>query len=235
MSGATIEQCLNDAVLLAIRKAGAKASSKELLEMTVTLRHIDEAFTRHLLGGVATGHMNESDRLLAAIHEAGHAVIRLDSGIEVFKVSVTPYTSGAGGLTQSDIESTAYLTQDDLKARIRFILGGLAAEEVVTGVHTTGVANDLIKASELALQCVTCFGTDSLLNEASLRDSLGFRGISDATLVKAELLLQDEAKNARDVCVKHREFFNSLVKRLLAETTILNLLPTDLCDTTEPK
>jgi len=131
-------------------------------------------------------------------------------------------------LTHTDIEETGFLTQEELRGRIRFILGGLAAEEVVTGNHSTGVADDLKKASNLALQCVTCFGTDGLLNEEAVRDRVGFRGISDEKLAKAEILLQQEAKNAREVCEKHREFLNSLVVRLLAETTILNILPSDL-------
>lgn len=230
MSGADIEQCLNDAALLVARQVRDSVNSgedtdSEVLISPVTLKHIDEAFTRHMLGGVATGHISEKDRRLAAIHEAGHTVVRLDSGVDVLKVSITPYTSGAGGLTQSDVDESVFLTQDDLRARIRFILGGLAAEKVFYGTHTTGVADDLKKASKLALQCVTCFGTDGLLNEEALRDNLGFRGISDGKLVKAEFLLQQEAKRARAVCEKHRDFLNSLVDRLLEETTILNLSP----------
>ena len=49
----------------------------------MTLKHIDEAFTRHLLGGVATGHINERDRRIAAVHEAGHTLMRFHAGVDV--------------------------------------------------------------------------------------------------------------------------------------------------------
>lgn len=234
MTGADIEQCLNDAALLVAREArnlanaGDMEASSEALKQPVTLKHIDEAFTRHMLGGVATGHINERDRRLAAIHEAGHALLRLHSGVDVLKVSVTPYTSGAGGLTQTDIEETNFFTQDELRGRIRFVLGGLAAEDIVNGKHTTGVADDLKKASNLALQCVTSFGMTKLLNEEAVRDRVGLRGVTDEVLEKAEELLQEEAEKAREICEEHRDFLDYLVERLLSETTVLGLTPDDL-------
>lgn len=234
MTGADIEQCLNDAALLVARQArdlaeaGEHIKSDAVLRRIITLKHIDEAITRHLLGGVATGHINERDRRTAAIHEAGHTVVCLDSGLDVLKVSITPYTTGAGGLTQSDEEATNFLYEEELRGRIRFLLGGLAAEEVLTGHHTTGVADDLNKASNLALQCVTCFGTVGLFNEEAVRDRAGYRGISDAVYAKAEELLQQEAQKAREVCLRHRQFLEGLVQRLLEDTTVLNLVPSDL-------
>lgn len=234
MTGADIEQCLNDAVLLVAREArdlvnsGELEASADALKKPVTLKHIDEAFTRHLLGGVATGHINERDRRIAAVHESGHTLMRLHAGVDVLKVSVTPYTSGAGGLTQSDVEETNFLTEEELRGHIRFVLGGLAAEEVVNGKHTTGVADDLKKASNLAMQCITSFGMSKLLNEEAVRDRIGFRGVTDEVLVKAEALLQEELAKAKKLCEEYRYFLDSLTERLLSETTVLGLTPEDL-------
>ncbi|GHU92620.1 hypothetical protein FACS1894208_00070 [Clostridia bacterium] len=235
MTGADIAQCLNDAVLLVAREArdlandGRKEDSDAAINKPVTLAHIDAAVTRHLLGGVATGHASEDDRKLAAVHEAGHAIVRLASGVGVLKVSVTPYTSGAGGLTQSDTEDSRFLSDGELRGRIRFILGGLAAEDVVFGSHSTGVADDLKKASEAAMQYATCFGAGALLNEEALRDVVGFRGVTDGKLEKAEQVLQEEAAQARELCVKFRDRLDYLVECLLAETTVMGLTPEFLC------
>lgn len=233
MTGAAIEQCLNDAVLLVAReirdavRAGEEATP-ETLKKPVTLKHIDEAVTRYLLGGVATGHINERDRRIAAVHEAGHTLMRLHAGVEVLKVSVTPYTSGAGGLTHSDVEETNFLNEDELRGRIRYVLGGLASEEVLNGKHTTGVSDDLKKASNLAMQCITSFGMTKLLNEEAIRDRLGFRGVTDEVLVKSEELLQQELVEAKKICEKYKDFLVSLTERLLSETTVLGLTPDDL-------
>ena len=237
MTGADIAQCLNDAALIAAREADVISEEKNDSKdgkggrvVPVTLKHIDSAITRHLLGGVATGHITESDRRLAAVHEAGHAIVRLSSGVEVLKVSVTPYTSGAGGLTQSDIEETMFLSQQELLDRLCFVMGGLASECVVNGSHSTGVADDLKKASELALRYVTCFGAEGLLNEEALKDMVGFRGMSDGKLKKAEEVMQREAQRAKDICTEHRSKLDLLVRRLLEETTVLNLVPGFLGD-----
>ena len=231
MTGADIAQCLNDAALLAVREADLNTEKKDKgkndgndMAVPVTLGHIDTAITRHLLGGVATGHALESDRKLAAVHEAGHAIVRLATGVGVLKVSITPYTSGAGGLTQSDMEETMFLSQQSLLDQICFILGGLAAERVINGSHSTGVADDLKKASELALRYVTCFGAGgSLLNEEALKDMVGFRGLSDERLKAAEDVLQSEAKRAEQLCWQHRGKLDLLTQRLLDETTVIGL------------
>jgi hypothetical protein len=77
----------------------------------------------------------------------------------------------------------------------------------------------------LALQYVNCFGSDDLLNEDALRDKLGFRGISDGKLAKAEEVLRIEANKARLVCSEYRHRHDALVKRLCVETTVLGLTP----------
>ena len=102
------------------------------------------------------------------------------------------------------------------------------AEEVVNGKHTTGVADDLKKASNLAMQCITSFGMSKLLNEEAVRDRIGFRGVTDEVLVKAEALLQEELAKAKKLCEEYRYFLDSLTERLLSETTVLGLTPEDL-------
>jgi cell division protease FtsH len=237
MTGADIAQCLNDAALLAAREArdrvrvATHAQRGDAGEICpVTIFHIDAAITRHLLGGVATVHASERDREIAAVHEAGHAIVRLSAGMNVLKVSITPYTTGAGGITQADTDEAQFLSDYELRGRLRFILGGLAAEDIVFGSHTTGVADDLKKASELALQYVNCFGMDSLLNEQAIHDKVGFRGVTEGKLSEAEGVLRAEVTNARNVCAECREKLDLLASRLLNETTVLNLTPKFLAD-----
>ena len=236
MTGADIAQCLNDAVLLVAREArnlaeqGDSKASDAALNQPVTLAHIDQAVTRHLLGGVATGHISEAGRKLAAYHEAGHAVVRLSQGIDILKVSVTPYTTGAGGLTQTDTDDEPFLSKDMLLDRIRFILGGMAAEQMIFGQHSTGVSSDVNKASVAALEYVNTFGMSGILNEGALRDLVGFRGITDEKLKQAESVLQSELAKTSEICEKYKHKVIELAERLLAETTILNLTPDFLQD-----
>jgi cell division protease FtsH len=215
MSGADIAQIINDSVLLSLK------DEKE----NVTMPLIDRAITRHLLGGVSVEHATEEDRRRAAVHEAGHAIVRLATGIDVLKVSITPYTSGAGGVTVSEEVENKFKTEQDLKDTLAFFLGGMMAERVIYGNHSTGSGSDIDKASSSALEFVNCFGMNGLLNQASLRDKLGYRGITDGKIMEAERILEEESLRVEGILKTNIGRLKDLVEWLLRDTTVISLTP----------
>ena len=96
LSGAEIEQVLNESVLVSLQRGG---------DGVVTVEDVDKAAMKLRASGVATTHTSESDREITAIHEAGHAIASLALGRKVSKVSIMPYSSGIGGMTVEDTDS----------------------------------------------------------------------------------------------------------------------------------
>ena len=154
-SGADLENLLNEAALLAVRRNKTK----------ITMSEIDEATDRVLMGPAKTSHKySESDRKLVAYHEAGHAVVglKLANANDVQKVTIIPRGS-AGGYTMM-VPSVEKLcsTKTDLLEEITGLLGGRTAEEVVFGEITTGAHNDFEKATKIARAMVTEYGMSDL-------------------------------------------------------------------------
>ena len=101
---------------------------------------------------------------MVAYHEVGHALVAaLEKHSQpVSKITIVPHTSGALGYTMQMPEEEKYLsTRDELLVELRTLVGGRAAEEVAFGVQTTGAANDIQRATDLARRMVAQFGMSS--------------------------------------------------------------------------
>ncbi len=154
-SGADLENLLNEAALLAVRRNKEK----------ITMSEIDEATDRVLMGPAKTSHKySENDRKLVAYHEAGHAVIglKLDNANDVQKVTIIPRGSAGGYNMMVPSEEKLCSTKSDLLEQITGLLGGRTAEEVVFGEITTGAHNDFEKATKIARAMVTEYGMSDL-------------------------------------------------------------------------
>jgi cell division protease FtsH len=160
MVGADLANIVNEAALLAVRRGGSQ----------VEMRDLEEAIDRVMLGlekkrRVMTG--AEKERV--AYHEAGHALVALSlqHADPVHRVSIIPRTIGALGHTlQLPTQERFLMTQPELEDQITVLMGGRAAEQLhYDGVVSTGAANDLERASELARQMVTRFGMSEKLGE----------------------------------------------------------------------
>ncbi len=154
-SGADLENLLNEAALLAVRRNKAK----------ITMSEIDEATDRVLMGPAKTSHKySEEDRKLVAYHEAGHAVIglKLDNANDVQKVTIIPRGSAGGYNMMVPSVEKLCSTKTDLLEEITGLLGGRTAEEVVFGEITTGAHNDFEKATKIARAMVTEYGMSDL-------------------------------------------------------------------------
>ena len=154
-SGADLENLLNEAALLTVRR-----NKKE-----ITMSEIDEATDRVLMGPAKTSRKySENDRKLVAYHEAGHAVIgiKLKNASDVQKVTIIPRGTAGGYNMMVPTEEKLCSTKTDLLEQITGLLGGRTAEEVIFGEVTTGAHNDFEKATKIARAMVTEYGMSDL-------------------------------------------------------------------------
>ena len=155
-SGADIENLLNEAALLAVRRNRSDISMDE----------IDEATDRVLMGPAKTSRkITDKEKKLVSYHEAGHAVIgiKLEDANEVHKITIIP-RGVAGGYTMMlpKEEKIGIATENELLASITGLLGGRASEEIFLGEITTGASDDFKKATNIARSMVTEYGMSEL-------------------------------------------------------------------------
>ena len=154
-SGADLENLLNGAALLAVRR------DKD----AITMHEVDEATDRVLMGPAKVSHKySEKDRRLVAYHEAGHAVIglKLSNASDVQKVTIIPRGSAGGYNMMVPSEEKLCSTKTDLLEQVTGLLGGRVAEEVVFKEITTGAENDFSKATKIVRAMVTEYGMSDL-------------------------------------------------------------------------
>lgn len=153
-SGADLANLTNEAALMATRRKGE----------AVTLADFTAAVERIVAGLEKKNRMlNAHERETVAYHEMGHALVALAlPGTDpVHKVSIIPRGIGALGYTiQRPTEDRYLMTREELENKIAVLLGGRAAEKLVFGKLTTGAADDLAKATDIARDMITRYGMD---------------------------------------------------------------------------
>jgi cell division protease FtsH len=151
-SGADLANVLNEAALLTARHSGSKIGQKDLEEAVEKVMAGPERKSRLL---------SKEDKRRVAYHEVGHALVAAHSkhADAVHKISIVPRGHAALGYTLQLPEADQYLmSQEELTDKIKGLLGGRAAEEVVFAEITTGAENDLEHATALARQMVCIYG-----------------------------------------------------------------------------
>ena len=154
-SGADLENLLNEAALLAVRRN----------KKAITMAEIDEAHDRVLMGPAKVSKKyTEHEKQVVAFHEAGHAVlgIKLDNANEVQKVTIIPRGDAGGYNLMLPKQETFLSTKNELLETVCGLLGGRIAEELVFGEVTTGAHNDFEKATKIVRAMVTEYGMSSL-------------------------------------------------------------------------
>ena len=154
-SGADLENLLNEAALLAVRK------NKKNISMT----EVDEATDRVLMGPAkVTRKYTDKEKKLVAYHEAGHAVLglKLDGANEVQKITIIPRGNAGGYTMMLPKEETFNYTKKELLESICGLLGGRVAEEITFNEITTGAHDDFKKATKIARKMVTEYGMSNL-------------------------------------------------------------------------
>ena len=220
-SGADLENLLNEAALLAVRRNKKK----------ITMAEIDEATDRVLMGPAkVTKKYTDKEKKLVAYHEAGHAVLglKLDGANDVQKITIIP-RGHAGGYTMMTPKEEAFnYTKNELLESICGLLGGRVAEEITFGEITTGAHDDFKKATKIARSMVTEYGMSNLgpmmLEEPSENTFLGRdynknRNISDTVAHE----IDEEMRNIINSCYdKTKKIIseNKDLLKLIADTLI---------------
>lgn len=225
-SGAQLENVLNEAAILAVRKN----------KIVIKSADIDEAIDRVIGGPARHGRViTDFEKKQIAYHEAGHALVGLHSkNTEVVqKITIIPRGDAAGYTMQTPAEQEKTIqTKEDLLNQVRMTLGGRAAEEVIYGPNqiTTGAANDLYKVSRIIKAMVLSLGmskiglTQFVPSEGNV-SPFQSKMFSEATAreldLEIEKLIQSEYKKAKDIIKNHKKELDLIVETLLVLETIV--------------
>lgn len=178
--------------------------------------------------------MSKEERRIVSYHEVGHALISaLQKNSEpVQKITIVPRTMGALGYVMHVPEEEKYLnTEAELRDMLVGLVGGRAAEEIVFDTVTTGAANDIEKATNIAKSMVTEYGMSKkfgLIGLASVQnkylDGTATLNCSDTTAaeIDAEVvaILKESYEKALSLLRENRELMDKLAEYLIEKETI---------------
>jgi len=227
-AGADLANLLNEAALLAARRRVTEIAQRDLEEAIEKVVAGPERKSRRL---------NDGEKRRVAYHETGHALVAAYSqhADPVHKISIVPRGRAALGYTmQLPGEDQFLLTRGALLERIRGMLGGRAAEEVVFGEVSTGAQNDLERATALARQMVAMYGMSDRLGlvhcaqrQPSFINGQEFqiqRDCSEQTAreidEEVKQLLDVAYDQAKEILVSHRSQLELVATELLKSETI---------------
>jgi len=229
MSGADLQNLVNEGALLAARRGHDK----------VYMQDLEDAKDKVMLGAERRSMvLSESERKLTAYHEAGHAVVALRTpGLDpVHKITIVPRGRALGVTASLPEEDRHSYSRDYLIASLAMLYGGRAAEEMIFGKAkiTTGAGNDIERATAMARRMVTQFGMSENIGPIAIGDSehevfLGReigqrRAISEnvAQQVDAEVkrLLDEAYQAAMTTLEENRDLLERIAEALLERETL---------------
>ena len=225
-SGADLENLLNEAALLAVRR------NKEY----ITMSEIDEATDRVLMGPAKLSKKyTDNEKRMISYHEAGHVVlgIKLNDANVVQKVTIIPRSYAGGYAMMVPKEEKYTATKTELLDQITGLLGGRVAEEIIFNEVTTGAHNDFEKATKIARSMVTEYGMSDLgpmqLEHPTEgvflgRDYNKSRNFSDQVALEIDeqirKILNDCYERAKKILLENKELVELIAKTLLQYETL---------------
>jgi cell division protease FtsH len=226
LSGAELENLLNEAAILAARRDASQIGQDEL----------GEALDRVIAGPRRRSRvLTEREKLITAYHETGHALVAaaLPRADRVQKVSIVS-RGMAGGYTRLLPEQDRNMwSKSEFEASIASALGGHVAEALVFGEVTTGPSNDLQRATEMARRMVTEFGMSEQIGPLSLGGP-GEYERSDSRTYGAETARQVDLEVRRVMALAHTRARGVLeTNRELLEKTARLLLEREVLESPE--
>jgi cell division protease FtsH len=228
-AGADLANLVNEAALLAARRHSTVVEQEDF----------SEAIERVVAGLEKKSRvLNDKEKTIVAYHEVGHALVGtlMPGTDEVEKISIVPRGMAALGYTlQLPTEDRFLRDEAELKGQIATLLGGRSAEELIFGSITTGAANDLQRATDLAEQMVTTYGMSKVLGplayDRSQRNTFLDGGMPNARRPISEetaKAIDDEVKSlveaghqrALDILQQNRDLLEGLAQQLLEAEVI---------------
>jgi cell division protease FtsH len=226
-SGADLANLANEAALDATRR---KADA-------IWARDFATAYDKIVLGDLRDTKLDQGERKRVAVHESGHAVTAFfePCAEPPARVSIIPRGMALGATQQAPGVDKHLLAQPELEARLRVLMGGYAAESLVLGTISSGAADDLQKATEIAFEMVGHYGMSDRVGPVfhehrTAHPFLGQQialeggGTSDATVHAIEeetrRMLNEALRATRELLTTHRAALDELVSALLEHETM---------------
>jgi cell division protease FtsH len=194
-TGADLANIINEAALLTVR------AGKQLIEQ----EELEEAIDRVLSGPARKSHVLSREELWRiAIHESGHAIVAraIDNSAALQKLSVVARGRGRGGATVYASEDKLMLTHLDLTKNLVTAMAGVAAEDYVFGMLSTGGENDLNEATTTAHAMVSVYGMSEAIGPVTVGEKPG------------EVFIGREMANTANVAAATHELVDSETRRL---------------------
>ncbi len=227
-TGADLANLINEAAIAATRRSGEEVTFDDFVTAIERIVAGIEKKSRVL---------SKDERRRVAYHEMGHALVAASlPGVDpVQKVSIIPRGIGALGYTiQRPTEDRFLLTIEELKNRIAVLMGGRASERLIfDGAISTGAADDLQRATEVAIEMVTKYGMDETVGQRTYAPKpqafLGAAqdkivGAAEATGREIDLavrnLIEEGDRRARDILQRRRADLDAGVELLIANETV---------------
>ena len=223
--GADLANLVNEAALRAVRMGRQAVNQQDLLV----------SFETVIAGTEKKGTvLTDIEKRIVAYHEVGHALVAAlrKHSQPVSKITIVPHTSGALGYTMQMPEEEKYLnSKEELLIELQTLLGGRAAEQAVFGIQTTGAANDIQRATELARRMVTQFGMSEKIGLMSLAaaqseylDGQAYMDCAQTTAAEADSevreLLNACYEEAKKLLCENRALLDEISLYLLQKETI---------------
>jgi cell division protease FtsH len=228
-AGADLANLVNEAALLAAR------ARRE----TVSQADFAEAIERVVAGLEKKSRvLNEKEKKIVAYHEVGHALVGslMPGSGKVEKISIVPRGMAALGYTlQLPTEDRFLMSEEELRGQIATLLGGRSAEEIVFGSITTGAANDLQRATDLAERMVTTYGMSKILGPLAYEKGQQNNFLGDGMMNPRRMVSNDTAKaideevkeivetahqQALDILKNNRDLLESIAQQILEKEVI---------------
>jgi cell division protease FtsH len=224
-SGADLANLVNEAALLAARSD----------RPAVLMSDFDAAFERIVAGLENRARvLNPIERKTVAYHEVGHALVGAltPGGGKVSKISIVPRGMGALGYTlQVPEEDRFLLVAEEITGQIATLLGGRVAEELVFGQVSTGAADDIQKATDLAERAITQYGMSAVLGPVAFdRVASQFMGGSNRRAISEESaqeidrqvkgMIDSAYAAAKQILESNRDLLESISEQLLDQEVL---------------
>ncbi len=223
--GADLANLVNEAALRAVRKGRRAVNQNDLLV----------SFELVIAGSEKKGTViTEQEKRIIAYHEVGHALVaaKQKNAQPVSKITIVPHTQGALGYTLHLPEEEKFLmSKEDILAEIRTLLAGRSSEEIVCNTMTSGAANDIERATEMARNLVARFGMCEEFDMMALGtvqnqylDGSYSMSCAQETYAAADRetikIIRQCHKEAKEILEANRELLDKIAAYLLKKETI---------------